>query len=323
MAKKHQEHILAVEADFVYNQKGLTNSMNHVTLDYLLQGAEARTVFKQRANLEINESWLQYLPYLVISRDTSDGLEDPEVLVYRRQKGIGEERLLGAYSIGWGGHIDLLDIIQHSGELDLAATIEHSQYRELVEELEIILPNGEVFTEEYYHGCLQRACDAKIHTNQVVLNIGCITDTSNAVGRVHLGLARLLVLPHGTEVRGREEFLPLQGWQRVSALEDNQELENWTRILVEYLSPNATVFKAAAASVYAKRLLDRQSGPDALELATANLYRELVDPSPAYNHVRELFAFGRGLLAPNDAFVIAMKAFKGLDHVATEFQPAS
>lgn len=55
-----------------------------------------------RSTLEKNPVWRQPIPYMVV---TSMG----RVLTYRRTKGVGEGRLLGKRSLGFGGHVNRED----------------------------------------------------------------------------------------------------------------------------------------------------------------------------------------------------------------------
>lgn len=78
--------------------------------------------FERRGNLEHDESKLQIIPYVVLT--IKDHMGNTNVVLYRR-KGH-EERLVGKFSAGWGGHINNEDESIIDGAL-----------RELKEELDI------------------------------------------------------------------------------------------------------------------------------------------------------------------------------------------
>lgn len=96
--------------------------------------------------------WKQLIPYVMFY---CTNIEDGRVRIvqYRRpDKGEGEERLKGATSVGFGGHIDLTDRIEHDsrGEdgsykmtaSDLIETITLAARREIKEELKLDASSG-------------------------------------------------------------------------------------------------------------------------------------------------------------------------------------
>jgi predicted NUDIX family phosphoesterase len=123
-----------------------------------------------RERLEKDESWLQLIPYIVVTARGTDGSK--YALSYRRAKGSGEKRLLGKRSIGFGGHIELaLDgqmpennhgRRQHESDAEWAYRL--GLLREFREELRL---EGD------------RIMDVPVKFY--------IMDQTNAVGRVHLG----------------------------------------------------------------------------------------------------------------------------------------
>lgn len=114
--------------------------------------------FYDRDKAEIDETKLQLIPYCLVT----DG---ERILSYYRTKHTGEERLRGNLSLGFGGHINPIDA-EGNGSLIL-----NCAKRELEEELGL--------TETI-----------------MITPITWIYDNSNAVGRVHFGIAMVcLVTP--------------------------------------------------------------------------------------------------------------------------------
>lgn len=90
---------------------------------------EGETWIGPRPYLEIDDSFLQPIPYIVLR----DG---DKVLAYTRGATTGEERLHAKVSIGFGGHVDLGDAVtDDQGVIDLAETMNIAAMRELEEEL--------------------------------------------------------------------------------------------------------------------------------------------------------------------------------------------
>lgn len=102
-----------------------------------------RTICEDVAN-----GWMQLIPYSSIScYDPNNG--DMKFVAYQRAEGTGEQRLVNATSIGFGGHIDTIDEITcttletrddgakvyHMSTADLLATALATCKREWVEEI--------------------------------------------------------------------------------------------------------------------------------------------------------------------------------------------
>lgn len=116
--------------------------------------------FIPRAVAETDERFLQVIPYVVVK-------QGGEILTYQRPSKNTDDRLSSKWSIGVGGHINLTD---HS-EDNLGAVIINAAARELKEEFNI----WKVDSFE------DRAA--------------LLFDSSDAVGRVHLGIVLYFDLP--------------------------------------------------------------------------------------------------------------------------------
>lgn len=139
----------------------------------------------------------QILPYIVIT----DG--KGKYLSYNRNG--TETRLYGNRSIGIGGHVDIDDIVfKHDGVIP-TSTIELACMRELSEEI-------------------------LYDDNSIIKFTKLIVDTSNPVGKVHVGLFTTLVYPNA---QPQEELYDAK-WLTADELRTNiKAYENWSQLIIK------------------------------------------------------------------------------------------
>jgi len=166
----------------------------------LLEGVRELLYFAPREHIEGDENFRQLLPYVLVH-----GPNEGSVLGYNRPgKGQGESRLQGAFSIGFGGHVELKDWRpgQSVGEM-LSACAD----RELAEELGV-------------NACQQVPA----------LPSALLVDNTNLVGRVHLGLVYQTYVRGDFDVDSSEvENLV---WTPHKEISEIQNPENWTAMLL-------------------------------------------------------------------------------------------
>lgn len=153
----------------------------------------------QRPTLEAMPAFRQIIPYIVLRYQG-------KFIRYTRTEAGGENRLHGRQSIGLGGHTDLADIVQHNSIIDISATLNETAKREVDEEL------GEV----------------KVLSKKWV---GLLSDTSNEVGKVHIGVVgvwELQELPDG-ESEDAIGAVEICGATDINA--NFSRLETWSSIL--------------------------------------------------------------------------------------------
>lgn len=164
----------------------------------------------------------QLLPYtvLVCNVDCQDYL-----LTYQRGQGVGESRLAGNASVGFGGHVDLADVVSNDkSEINIQATLRDAALRELTEELRFVGQDANFIRDSAreYPG-------------------GILFDNSNDVGKLHVGLVAFYCLPAALnplslQVECAEEELTMIGWKTPEELlATDLNAESWTRLIAEGL----------------------------------------------------------------------------------------
>ena len=149
----------------------------------------------------------QLIPYVIIKCGD-------DIAVYSRTALSTESRLHDKLSIGFGGHIDLDDIIVQSesfSHIDVRQTVINSCYRELHEELDLGIDNV-VYPP---HDC-QAHTGIETHLN--------IISKEDAVGTVHLGLVYIVEVEDRTKLTIEPE-LNFVGWYTEAYIRANLELE--------------------------------------------------------------------------------------------------
>jgi predicted NUDIX family phosphoesterase len=179
-------------------------------------------VIRQRNGLEANPGVLQLLPYTLVGyKNPDDGWT--KLTSYYRKKGHGEVRLQGNRSIGWGGHLEVIDLMwTEEGDLDLKLTILTNLLRELEEEC--IFIDTQTGEEVSVHS---------LATAETLSFRGFIYDTRNEVGSCHLAIVHHLLLPDHIQVKKREnEHLDGPVMTLNQLVEEITEFEPWSEIII-------------------------------------------------------------------------------------------
>ena len=172
-----EEHILVIP-ESVINEIGAIEGFEADVdrfLEPILQSDELS--FQPRSQMETDPSYKQLIPYVLLQWTDADGVT--KLFTYTRGGGSGETRLHAKRSVGIGGHISREDA---AGGADPYST---GMHRELTEEVQL--------ASNY-----RETCD------------GLIYDSSNDVGKVHLGVVHRFVLQDRVA-----EILPLLRWRLV------------------------------------------------------------------------------------------------------------
>jgi predicted NUDIX family phosphoesterase len=157
-------------------------------------------IFLDRSAAEEDPTHKQIIPYILI-------VHEGRFLLYKRTKKQGESRLHEKFSLGFGGHINEIDGNRETDtNLILAAMI-----RELNEEL--FLPS--------------------VRQLRVA---GFINDDTNAVGKVHLGVAFIVETANERFAVNEPEMIEAK-WCDTQAIDDIfPKLESWSQLLWSHYS---------------------------------------------------------------------------------------
>lgn len=228
--KQYPEFILAVSAEHVAKlvKEGFDRDF---TIEQFAQFQSGLTI-RQRQWLDFSKNkdrkdiahttevgddkYRQVLPYVTIRN--AEGL----LLPYLRGKAVGEARLAGNASVGFGGHVDMIDVVHSASVIDFMATVRLNIERELQEELVVYVEGSENIEES----------DVAVMTAGELKFNGLINDHSDEVGRLHLGFSFDYVLKEGYGACAREEELRSLPWQTGAGLADmpGVTVENWSKL---------------------------------------------------------------------------------------------
>jgi predicted NUDIX family phosphoesterase len=151
----------------------------------------------ERRDAEKDPSVKQLVSYVIVRHYGN-------IFTYRRGKLLAEQRLLGKYSIGLGGHISMYDSSL------FGTTVEESMFREVNEEVEITSP--------YHHS-----------------TVALINDDTTSVGAMHFGIVHIITLENPL-IKPKEKSINetkfLSFWQ---LRRNRSRFENWSQICINEL----------------------------------------------------------------------------------------
>lgn len=180
------ETCLVVKTNELFNdaQPAFQGFTQHITLPQLHH--------QPRHLMEDDPSYKQLVSYVVC--ESPNG----EILMYKRLKGSGEQRLHHKLSIGVGGHMNPI-------------------------------PNSQ---NELYDNAI-RELQEEIGTTTSIEHIGYINDDSNDVGKVHLGVVyKAIIDPENVKVI-ECDTLKVE-WLDKDHLPVDQ-LENWSKLIINHI----------------------------------------------------------------------------------------
>lgn len=228
MGKKTQ-FILAIDSSFFGVTEGFgTRGISLPNADHLLNDDKTggHLVLRQRERLEHMEQYRQVLPYVVLYRTLENG--ERQYFAYRRTEKVGESRLAGNVSIGYGGHIDAVDTCWNDDDsINLRETMVSAVNRELEEEAILVSED-----------------DENLRTRMMVSDIivaGVILDKDDCkknevvpVGNVHAGYVIFQEVYPGTVVMTKEDELAnMEPMTAKELLASGLPLESWTKTIAE------------------------------------------------------------------------------------------
>jgi len=223
MSKK--AHILVLKASSVPG--GLDFGIRKLDMEGIAAIARSEAWIGPRAILEDDDSFVQFIPYVVVRQGS-------RLLAYVREASGGEDRLHGNFSVGIGGHIDLPDVvvdettIVEKGKevplngIDVASTLTKAAVREISEEIGMAVP------------------EKAVHWTHV------IHVTTKPVDAVHLGLVAAIDIDEaGISALQFEQCIGNARFEEISELAAGRvggvraEPETWTGLVLDMLVKDA------------------------------------------------------------------------------------
>jgi predicted NUDIX family phosphoesterase len=197
MASWRSEEVLVVPRAEIFPD-GAWHGFIHEDPERYLSIIAARRQFRPRGEVEDDPDYQQIIPYLVFRNHD-------RYLLTRRLKQSTEKRLRHLYSLGVGGHINRVDVVDATAD-----PVEEGLRREFEEEVS-------------YDGAWEHRL------------IGLINDDSNDVSRVHLALV-FEVTGDQPEISIRETG-KLEG--ELMKLEEMKmyylDMESWSQLIYDHL----------------------------------------------------------------------------------------
>lgn len=143
----------------------------------------------------------QLIPYCILTS------EQGEVYAYQRTKTVGEQRLAGLWSVGIGGHINMLDAWDVNEGLDM---VDRAVQREVNEE--VILSDG----------------------LKSWMYVGLLNSCENPVDKVHLGLV-FTIKTKGCVVDNTTEHIQGRFFSVEELKQELKQFEEWSKMLIPHL----------------------------------------------------------------------------------------
>lgn len=190
---------------------GLNTEVNTIQYIDISTITEDQYSYKDRAIVDdvnnVAEASLtpQILGYAVIRVMTAT---DIWYMVYRRPDKGNETRLHGLNSMGFGGHVEPVD-----AAVNTLGTLKEALKREIEEEVGLVIDLP------------------LIHFS------GVIYDTSNDVGKVHVGLVSIIDinLEELANVKPSEETGSIEMYNTESLFTNKEQFESWSQIIITAL----------------------------------------------------------------------------------------
>lgn len=204
--KEIKEPVLCISQEALAEQRIPTTGMGILAFDWDKVDLDhiallSRSVCDNPKHKSVGEYFPQIIPYIVVRN------QEGKILTYSRGKGT-EDRLHAFRSIGFGGHIDFVDVFNYP--TDLIRTIQIGAEREIAEEL---------------------GADSNITNNIKPDNI--IIDYTNDVGKVHVGVLFDITLD---EVNTDTYEISDAMWLSLDEIkQSSNKYENWSKLVINYI----------------------------------------------------------------------------------------
>lgn len=224
LTHKKPQFILAADASYFANNDNFRTGITLYPMARFLVEVQDSLCIREREWLETNPKFRQLIPYTVITTELhGNKLFWP----YQRMQTVGEQRLAGKVSVGFGGHIDLASVVYDKDSvLDLQQTLRHSCDREIEEEVRAI--------GEYDPSTLASKHPSLVTWAQPEFENLFILHHED-VHAVHAGIVMSLAVPSQMRLECAEaELQMLMPMTAKELLGGDYELELWTRSYLEH-----------------------------------------------------------------------------------------
>lgn len=251
---KHPAFILGFRTnpDLIHSVQSLGGARNYyeMTQEHLII-AQRNQLDGNGKDLEGDVSVRQVIPYVTLTKVIDNDLH---LFLYRRTKKVGEQRLSGKCSIGFGGHIELDEILASrpvNSVLDQKHIVALNIERELDEEVKVMAtfepeqnrPPEQVKAGSYLNlprkvneaGEVESALDMdKMHRSQID-KIQSLILLQTMPEILHCGLHFEVTIGHGLDVASLEDELEAIGWMTPQDIHSayGEDLEAFSRYLIQ------------------------------------------------------------------------------------------
>jgi predicted NUDIX family phosphoesterase len=193
MEKYGDERVLVVEA---------RNFLEKDTPEDYFQKIDYYGVFAPRWAVELNESERQIIPYVVLK------CKDKYFVTKRLG---GDDRLVGGYSLGQGGHINPEDRFMAEGRrVSAEGTVKECIYRELSEETTLDIQPDVEFVDVFI-------------------------DDNTDVSKVHACILCVMEIPEEIEIKEKDKLEGMWVTKEEITPEMFDGFENWSKIVYKKL----------------------------------------------------------------------------------------
>ena len=208
---KLDEVVYAVKREDLEKTKPLFDGYLTPPDDKILKVIYKKSFPVIRRECENNPEIKHVIPYIVLTSESG------HIFVMRRTENQTEERLHGKASIGVGGHIGPLDGFNFSSTpISVKDAIYLGAFRELNEEVSGVKYKGD-----------------SLYT---MLELdGMVSDDSNDVGKVHLGLVfKIVIQDKGmNDIKVRETNNMTGKWMTIEDAKMVDNYENWSAFILK------------------------------------------------------------------------------------------
>jgi len=234
------KNALVIDKSFL-NTFGITVKDIYILEDKSKSFIEQNFRLVDRAICETDESTLQIIPYVVLSKP-NQVTGEKEVYMYRRGKAGDENRLHAKYSIGLGGHIET---VPAEGQSIIEFMIEDA-FRELQEEIGLVFPDE-----------VKDQTKASYSTYLNSYGLTMLYNNSDEVGKVHLGVIFDFSVDAGFDLStliNEENVIELGEFITLNALKEQSEtgkidLEEWSKGTLSYLDNSVSLINSMQTSL--------------------------------------------------------------------------